>query len=231
MREQGIGRGGHLDDEVRPISSADIPALAELHRRAFAGYVGAEAGPRYLRAFFAWYLRYEGSINLCIGEPGKPVGYVFGGPFGFSKRLNRDLFPEILRAALTHPRLIMRPGIGVQIRIRFRALILGRENRLAEKEFGPETFCLVGIGTDPDWRGRGVATRLLEEFTVRAFDRGFERAMLDVYKRNEGAIRLYESHGWRRVLDHGTVLTFVRTNPRLSSRTGAVSDSQTEQGR
>lgn len=198
-----------LAPTVRAMTAGDVPALAEMHRRVFAGYAGAEAGTRYIRAFFNWYLAHPGAINLCAGTVGDPHGYVFGAPFGFSRQMNRDLFGELLLATLTHPRLLVRPGIGMQIRNRFRALVMGRENRRAEHEFGSDTFSLVGIGTDPERRGQGIAAKLLSRFTEMAFSKGFQRLILDVYKRNEAARQLYVTRGWESVIDHGEILTLV----------------------
>lgn len=198
-----------LEPAVRVMSAGDVPALAVLHQQVFAGYAGAAAGVRYIRAFFNWYLVHPEAINLCVGPAGHPSGYVFGAPFGFSKQLNMDLFGELCLATLTHPGLLIRPGIGMQIRNRSRALVLGRENRRAEEEFGSDTFSLVGIGTDPERRGQGIAARLLSRFTEIAFSKGFQRLILDVYKRNEAARQLYATRGWEPVIDHGEILTLV----------------------
>lgn len=194
---------------VRLMASEDVPALVDLHERVFSGYAGASAGARYLGSVFQWYVARPNAINLCAGALGQPYGYVFGAPFGFSKHLNRDLFGELSLAVLTHPRLLTRPGLGFQIRNRLGALILGRENHRAEQEFGRDTFNLVGIGTDPDRRGQGVAARLLSQFSAMAFAKGFQRLTLDVYTRNEVARRLYAKQGWECVIDHGEILTLV----------------------
>lgn len=183
--------------------------LAGLHKRVFSGYAGASAGERYLRSVFEWFVARPDAINLCVGAVGDPYGYAFGAPFGSSVQLNRDLFGELTLAILTHPWLLTRPGLGIQVRNRLRALVLGREDRRAEGEFGAGTFNLVGIGTDPDRRRQGAGTRLLSQFSALAFAKGFVQLTLDVYARNEAAKRLYWKQGWECLIDRGEVLTLV----------------------
>jgi ribosomal protein S18 acetylase RimI-like enzyme len=48
----------------------------------------------------------------------------------------------------------------------------------------------------PDYRGRGIGSRLLEAALRNADEIGLERVDLEVFATNAGAIKLYERHGF-----------------------------------
>jgi GNAT superfamily N-acetyltransferase len=71
----------------------------------------------------------------------------------------------------------------------------------------------VGIGIEPEWRGRGVGTALLEALIALAAEHGFTRLSLSVEPANP-ALRLYERLGWRAVgVDDGGSIVMLRTGP------------------
>jgi ribosomal protein S18 acetylase RimI-like enzyme len=66
---------------------------------------------------------------------------------------------------------------------------------------GPRGFSHVGalgMGVRREWRRQGVGQRLLEDCLGLARRAGLEKIELEVFTDNEGAIRLYESHGFAR---------------------------------
>lgn len=56
----------------------------------------------------------------------------------------------------------------------------------------------LGMGVLPDYRGRGIGARLLDEALKQAFATGFVRIELSVRADNVRAIRLYEKVGFVR---------------------------------
>lgn len=66
---------------------------------------------------------------------------------------------------------------------------------------GPRGFAHVGalgMGVRREWRRHGVGRRLLEAGLVLARAAGLEKIELEVFTDNEGAVHLYESHGFAR---------------------------------
>ncbi|MDM4720374.1 GNAT family N-acetyltransferase [Micromonospora sp. WMMA1363] len=61
-----------------------------------------------------------------------------------------------------------------------------------------------GIAVDPDWRGRGLGSRLLHEVAAVAVAHSCREVRLDVVDTNPGARRLYERHGFVPVRTAGT---------------------------
>jgi RimJ/RimL family protein N-acetyltransferase len=56
----------------------------------------------------------------------------------------------------------------------------------------------LGMGVVPDYRGRGIGARLIDQALSRAFATGFIRVELSVRADNQRALRLYEKVGFVR---------------------------------
>ena len=83
---------------------------------------------------------------------------------------------------------------------------------------GSEMYILK-LAVSEKWRGRGIASRLLEESLRRALERNAASAVLDVRLSNQQAISLYQKHGFLRVgtrpgyyLDTGEDALVMRKN-------------------
>ena len=54
----------------------------------------------------------------------------------------------------------------------------------------------IGMGLLPDYRGRGIGRRLLNDALDWSWDSGYERVELSVFTDNEAAIHLYRNAGF-----------------------------------
>ena len=64
--------------------------------------------------------------------------------------------------------------------------------------FEPRTHAYLGcMYVDPNWRGQGIIQALIGELFDWAEERGVNAYKLDVFARNEGAIKAYEKLGFR----------------------------------
>ena len=81
--------------------------------------------------------------------------------------------------------------------------------RLPGYGFVDERTPELAIAVVPSARGRGIGSTLLEALLARAREDGHRAISLSVDKLNEGAIHLYEQHGFRRVAESDTSLTMV----------------------
>ena len=67
----------------------------------------------------------------------------------------------------------------------------------------------LAIAVVPNARGKGVGRALLDGLLERARAGGFEAVSLSVDRNNEGAVALYERHGFTRVRDDDDSLTMI----------------------
>jgi ribosomal protein S18 acetylase RimI-like enzyme len=61
----------------------------------------------------------------------------------------------------------------------------------------PDTWYICGVAIRPEYRGRGIGTRLLQIAREQAREHGYERLSLVVFAENTGAVRLYRRLGYR----------------------------------
>ena len=66
----------------------------------------------------------------------------------------------------------------------------------AELEQG-DSYYIGGIALKPDFRGRGMGTKMLRLAELRAMTRGFVRMSLIAFEANKKAVKLYERLGYR----------------------------------
>jgi ribosomal protein S18 acetylase RimI-like enzyme len=81
--------------------------------------------------------------------------------------------------------------------------------RLPGYGFVDERTPELAIAVVPSARGRGIGKALLEELLARARAAGHDAISLSVDRLNEGAIRLYEQYGFRRVGENESSLTML----------------------
>lgn len=173
-----------------------VPAVADLHFEAFAGFMNTRIGRRYVRSFINWFRGQEAAIALAAVADGAVVGYTVGAPLGYQQWMNRDL------AAVAAGGMIIRPWVLLDASFRHAVgerlgILLGRKPAdLAKPELPPPTLSLVGIGVSPKLSGRRVGDRLMEAFEAEARERGMKSLMLSVLANNAPARRLYERRGW-----------------------------------
>jgi ribosomal protein S18 acetylase RimI-like enzyme len=63
----------------------------------------------------------------------------------------------------------------------------------------PGSFYINALATYPEYRGRGLGTKLLEAANTLASEAGCEILGLEVFDQNEAALGLYERHGFQAV--------------------------------
>jgi ribosomal protein S18 acetylase RimI-like enzyme len=84
---------------------------------------------------------------------------------------------------------------GRHLRIRIVTTLLAPLMRILET-IPEDTFYLQAIAVDPELRGAGIGSLLMNHAEERALASGSARLSLDVAAKNTGARRLYERRGW-----------------------------------
>ncbi len=73
----------------------------------------------------------------------------------------------------------------------------------AYRPMGPDVAEIKRMYVDPDYRGRGLGHRILQELEKRARRDGYSRARLETGLLQPEAIRLYERAGYHRIDCYG----------------------------
>lgn len=165
---------------------------------AFAGYLNAAA-----EGFFRFWLgrNYSTTIADAFTRPGHDLSYehatfavraesIIGMTLCYTADRHRASSPEPLRQANGYP-AFRAAVIGGVFSPMFRIL-----DTLEEGD-----FYLQAIAVDPEQRGAGVGSLLMDRVEEKGRASGSRRLCLDVSNRNAGARRLYERLGMDVVLE------------------------------
>lgn len=201
---------------VRPMSRADVPAVASLHELAFAGSLGVALGTTYVRRMLEQFLVARDAICLVHEVDGGLAGYVFGAPDVEWPLLNRRMLPSIALAVLAHPNVLLYPACRRKTVGRLKSVVL-RVTPIASHTPQQQTrapapvYDLVGIGVHPRSRGRGVAQALMAAFEQEATRRGYRSLLLSAHADNRAARRLYEGRRWAVLSEAEGAVYYLKT--------------------
>lgn len=73
----------------------------------------------------------------------------------------------------------------------------------ALRELSPEIMEVKRMFTLPEYRGKGIATLVLNELEKWAAELSYKKCILETGNRQPEAIRLYEKNGYKRIPNYG----------------------------
>ena len=73
----------------------------------------------------------------------------------------------------------------------------------AIKQYDADTMEVKRMYTLPEFRGRGLASKVLSELEMWALEMSYKRCILETGKRQPEAIRVYERNGYTRIPNYG----------------------------
>lgn len=213
-----------MDDDLRPLTPADLDRVAELHRRELPHGLFPSLGQPFLRHYHRTFLASPHAIALAAPARGRPAGFLVAtlDQRAHHQWLTRNHGLRLAVAGLvglvTHPRALWRfarTRVGRYLRAVLRAL-RPRPARAAPAGGArpdEQVAVLMHVAVDPDRRGDGLGRRLTEELVDRARQAGAAEVRL-VTRADDGAGRFYERLGWapttQRHNRDGTLVTEYR---------------------
>ncbi len=177
-----------------------VAGMADCHLVAFDGRFMTEMGFGWLCALYRFFIKHPGGIcYVAVDALGKVVGFAVGG--------EPDIRDQFLRfAMLRYPHIIFWKFVtkalvrSVLVRELVKKLHLKRTAVSAgnDREQGTSDKCgnLLSICVLPDWKGSGIADKLLDSFQKACAAKGYKRLRLSVVSENSRAIAFYKKHLW-----------------------------------
>lgn len=194
-------KGNTHDHEViiRPAILSDMDGMAKCHVASFPEQFMTKMGVVWLRGLYRYFIQHQKGIStVAVSDAGEILGLVVGG--------GNCIRNEFLHEALfKYPHLllwkfltcsIVRKKLTLELltKLRFKNKNTTSNSQLDESDCG----VLLSIGVCPDWRGKGIADKLLESFSNTA-KKQYDKLRLTVHTDNLRAIAFYRKSNWYEV--------------------------------
>lgn len=175
---------------VCPLESVDVDSVANLHLQVFPDFFLSFLGYGFLRQYYMGIVQLN-QYGLVVRQENTILGFVVGIDCHASF-YSRLLKSRGLGFAVTSiPAIIKKPSILPRL---FRAFC---KQAPKPKDTIP-TIQLTSIGVAPEVRGSGIGHRLMGEFSLFIFRKGFRRMILETdEENNESVCRFYQNEGFR----------------------------------
>ena len=187
VMESGIGAPRTMSNFANSLVSIthDFTAgmfqeMAELHRMELSAGLLPLFGDAFLRKMYRFAVAFRGTKLIALLDGDQIAGFVMGSTGGghFYRGLLLRTWPDILLALLRRPSAILRAV-----------------NVAAHVATAPDQAELMSIVVRPDFRGRGVAKRLLEDFRCELKAAGAKCFFVIAATTQPAALRFYEKAG------------------------------------
>lgn len=187
LRVKGLEQRLAGEVRIRSGSPADAEELAHLHTSCLPHGFMTQLGERFLRVLYGGLLSDPDGVCLVAECEGPLVGAAcsVASRSGFYRRLWRR--HGVAAAASSGPRLV-KPGVVKGVLENLRYARNGSEMPAAE---------IISLAVAPDFRGHGVATRLIAQSLSALADRGVEAVTLHSAAEDEAAQRLFTGAGFQ----------------------------------
>lgn len=173
--------------------------ITTMHLTAFKNHVNVKLGNRYIKSFLNWFIDNPKTIHFVAkGENNEIFGYVVGAPWGYQKKINKDLLLIGLLSIIVRPWVIFDNRILNSLVTRFNVVSgISKHIHDTQIELKGLIVSLVGIAVIDFAKGTGVASSLISSFEINAKELGYDVMRLSVYNKNLSARKFYEKEGWK----------------------------------
>jgi len=199
--------------KIKEARQVHVQGMAQCHAKSFAARFMTEMGCHWLCALYRFFIKHRGGIyRVAVDAEGNIVGLAVGG--------NPHIRDEFLSTALyRYPHLIFWKFLSKRLVRRVLLQELAgklRRKRAAAHSGDPKapnaairSGNLLSICVLPDYKGTGVAGKLIESFQLACAAEGYERLTLSVLSENSRAVAFYKKQGWRQSGKSGESIRFV----------------------
>ncbi len=207
---------------VHALEFNNVNKIVDLHIEVFPDYFLTHLGRGILLLFYSHFVNNRNNIAVLAEVSGSPVGFVSGvlKPSEFYREFYKRHFFTIAVTVFVRMFLsnVVRAGVCERVGQIIPAFIsrFGVSNRESSDaresdiSFGINAR-LLSIGLVGDFRGTGIAEKMVSCFCNLAASKGADTVGLTVFLSNLSAIRFYEKNGWQKESTNATEVAYRRS--------------------
>jgi len=189
-----------------------VPEMVQCHIKSFPGRFMTEMGFHWLCALYLFFIKHRQGICLvAVDADGKVVGLAIGGDPHIRDEFIRSAmfrYPHIIFWKFLSKRLVRRVLVQELVKKLHRKRAAARSGDTKAPSASVRSGNLLSICVLPDYKGTGVAGKLIESFQLACKTEGYERLTLSVLSENSRAVAFYKKHGWRQSDQSGESIRF-----------------------
>lgn len=170
---------------------SDIPSIARIHSETFKDFFLTTLGEKFLRTYYRSYFKCNESVLLVVKDTdiNELIGFAAGTAHseGFHKRLiKKNLIDFFVTGVLI---IFSRPSALIRIMKN-----LDKKTDVADDGNYAE---LLSIAILPQYAGKGIGKKILEEFEKNVKSKGGSRLALTTdFENNDSTLRFYKGCGY-----------------------------------
>jgi len=199
--------------KIKEARQVHVQGMAQCHAKSFPGRFMTEMGCHWLYALYRFFITHRASIcRVAVDTDDKVIGLAVGGnPHIREEFLSTAMlrYPHLIFWKFLSKRLVRRVLLGELAGKLHRKRPAAHSGDTKAANTGIRSGNLLSICVLPDYKGTGVAGKLIESFQFACSAEGYERLTLSVLNENRRALAFYEKHGWRQSEISGESIRFV----------------------
>jgi ribosomal protein S18 acetylase RimI-like enzyme len=201
------------DFRIKDAELVDLSGMVKCHITAFPGRFMTEMGPRWLYGLYRFFIRHPAGISFVgVDSTDKTVGFAVGG-----KPHIREQFLRIAIFRYSYlifwkffTKSMVRNAILKELAKKLHLKCMSSSLEDSQQENSTARCSnLLSICVFPEYKGTGIAGRLIESFQAACAAKGYDTIELSVVTDNARAIAFYKKHDWREVGKSGESTKFV----------------------
>ncbi len=178
---------------IREASALDIPAIVDVHIKAFQGFLMTRLGKNFLTTYYKIALSYDNVLALVACEENdRPVGFVVGyydprSFYSFFSTKKISIALSMAGALLRNPFLLPRVLASKE----------QADTSSRNEDYSEGVVELASVAVIPEAGGKGIGKRLLQRFIDKSIEKKANAIFLKTdLVGNDATLKFYEKNGF-----------------------------------
>lgn len=205
---------------LESLTKEHVDKVVEVHIQAFPESQSTKFGKDFLKSYYGGAATSTNTTSFVWKVDGKIAGFIFGGTNKqeLSRQIMMSSKAKLVKAVITN--VLRDPINSIQ---RFWSYLVHYIMPGGDPFYANDTATLDSVAILEEFRGQGIADKLIQAFLEQLKESGVSACRLGVLGDNTSARRFYERNGFEQFNEEGTIyLYFFDDKYRASYKTQRV---------